>query len=359
MTSDQLRVLVVDDEESYRVQLQKFLESRFGFAVEVAADGIQALRCAEQCSCGFDVALIDQSLMKGPPGFEVARRLKALCPDIETIALTGWGLDDGMEAIESGVFRYLEKSHTTSHEIALLARSAGQQSRLRVIGRSILMEYSLDRLLQLIASAAQSLTSASEVAISLCTKHPKHMRIFPEITAGDVKWTRHFRTGWLSDEIMRTGRPVQVLDTRRDVRIDPALVQAGICAFVGVPIPGREGNLGVLYAYQRTADRFDSWGTQTLLQTLAAQAGLAIANSQTLSEQQQLYSLGNELTTTLELEEVLERVAVAARRSGGCRACDGGRACWQRTALQLWAAWRQRRSHNASTRDGRTAPGRV
>ena len=68
-------------------------------------------------------------------------------------------------------------------------------------------------------------------------------------------------------------------------RVTPELIDSGISAFVGVPIPGPNTNLGVLYAYSRQKEGFDAWGTVTLLQILAGQAGLAITNARVLERE--------------------------------------------------------------------------
>ncbi len=74
--SERIRVLVVEDEESYRQALSSGL-SREGFDVEVAADGYEALRrFAERTP---DIVLLDL-VLPGVRGVEVCRRMRALAP---------------------------------------------------------------------------------------------------------------------------------------------------------------------------------------------------------------------------------------------------------------------------------------
>ncbi len=69
---ERIRVLVVEDEESYRQALSLGL-GREGFEVEVAADGIEALeRFAEHQP---DIVLLD-ILLPGMRGIEVCRRMR-------------------------------------------------------------------------------------------------------------------------------------------------------------------------------------------------------------------------------------------------------------------------------------------
>ena len=73
---DSIRVLVVEDEESYREALSSGL-GREGFEVEVAADGIEALRVFTERPP--DIVLLD-ILLPGMRGIEVCRRMRELVP---------------------------------------------------------------------------------------------------------------------------------------------------------------------------------------------------------------------------------------------------------------------------------------
>jgi two-component system response regulator RegX3 len=74
--SERIRVLVVEDEESYRQGLSSGL-SREGFDVDVAADGYEALqRFTERTP---DIVLLDL-VLPGVRGIEVCRRMRALAP---------------------------------------------------------------------------------------------------------------------------------------------------------------------------------------------------------------------------------------------------------------------------------------
>lgn len=67
------RIMVVDDEEDVRKNLERIL-SREGYEVKTAADGMEALSCIE----GFksDLILLDVK-MPGWDGIEVCRRIRS------------------------------------------------------------------------------------------------------------------------------------------------------------------------------------------------------------------------------------------------------------------------------------------
>ena len=129
MTEERVRVLLLDDEESLRVPLKKFLERGFGYRVDDVADGEGALRLVEEVQGRYDVALIDEALLHGPDGIQVMQQIKARYPDIECIIFTGWGTESRQRALQAGAFRYIEKPFDND-VLAMLIRTAAQQVRL-------------------------------------------------------------------------------------------------------------------------------------------------------------------------------------------------------------------------------------
>ena len=312
MTEERLQVLLLDDEDSLRMPLKKYLEKHFGYHVAAVASGEETLWLVEETQGRYDVALIDEVLLDGLDGIQVMEEIKALYPDIECIVFTGWGTASRQRALQAGAFRYLEKPFDND-ELAMLIRTAAQQVRLRGIGRAILSERDLDRVLESIAGAARSLALADEAAIVLLDRVTRRLRMHATRTyPAEQRWWRHFEDQDLSKEIIQTGQVVRVPDTTQDVRVDQKVIDTGICAFLGVPIPGEGSNLGVLYVYSRRPGRFDEWGTVAVLQTLAGQAGLAIANARAFQQihayagyMEALVQAGQGLTKTTRLEDQL------------------------------------------------------
>lgn len=311
MAEERVRVLLLDDEESLRVPLQRFLENRFSYQVDAVASGVEALEQVVRAEGRYDVALIDEVLVPGPDGIEVMERIKARYPDIECIIFTGWGTESRERALRAGAFRYIEKPFN-NEELAMLIRTAAQQVRLRTINRTILGEKDPERILESITRAACSLAMADESSIALLNPTTGRITVHAKVGPGEQAWRKHFKGQSLSAEIIRTGQIVYIPDTTQDERVAPAVIESGIRSFVGLPIPGEQGNLGVLYVYSDEANDFEDWGTISVLQTLAGQAGLAITNARAFQRIQSharymeaLVRAGQGLTRTVRLEEQL------------------------------------------------------
>ncbi|HYK56562.1 MAG TPA: response regulator transcription factor [Flavisolibacter sp.] len=103
---DERRILLVEDEKKIADTLRRGLSEQ-GFWVEVAYDGLIALRLFEQHA--FDVVVLDLNL-PGLNGYELCRRIRARNPRIPLVVLTALGaLEDKLEGYDAGADDYLVK----------------------------------------------------------------------------------------------------------------------------------------------------------------------------------------------------------------------------------------------------------
>jgi DNA-binding NtrC family response regulator len=101
-----IRVLVVDDEEDFRVTMVNRLCKR-DFEADGAEDGEKALERVNAYL--YDVVLLDIR-MPGMDGISALREIKKTKPLIEVIMLTGHGsVESGIEGMKLGAFDYLLK----------------------------------------------------------------------------------------------------------------------------------------------------------------------------------------------------------------------------------------------------------
>lgn len=101
-----IKVLLVDDEETFARALSERLDSR-GVAAETAFGGKKALELIEKNAP--DVMILDLK-MPGMDGMEVLRQVKKNYPDIQTIVLSGYGTESTInEAARLGAVDFLGK----------------------------------------------------------------------------------------------------------------------------------------------------------------------------------------------------------------------------------------------------------
>jgi len=134
-----IRVLLVDDEEAFPIIVGRDLNERGGYRVDTAHGGREALQRVAAHKGAYDVAVIDQR-MRPPNGTATMIELKRRYPQIEVIILTGYGLDQGEEAIRLGAHRYMRKPEGDMDELALNIRTAaryGQERRRRLVREAL------------------------------------------------------------------------------------------------------------------------------------------------------------------------------------------------------------------------------
>ena len=103
---DRIRLLLVDDEESYVNVLANRLARR-KIDVTKAFSGTDAIRVLREKD--FDVAVLDLK-MEDMDGLEVLKIFKKMYPQMEVIMLTGHGSEQAArDGIECGAFDYLTK----------------------------------------------------------------------------------------------------------------------------------------------------------------------------------------------------------------------------------------------------------
>jgi signal transduction histidine kinase/CheY-like chemotaxis protein len=122
------RVLVVDDNADAADMLRVALEA-LGYRTLVANDGPEALRIAGEMMP--DVALLDIGLPV-MDGYELAQRMRAQHPDIDLVAITGYGQDsDVQRSREAGFREHLTKPVDLERLARLLEdrRSGNAQTR--------------------------------------------------------------------------------------------------------------------------------------------------------------------------------------------------------------------------------------
>jgi DNA-binding response OmpR family regulator len=101
------RILIVDDEPTYREYLERFLK-RDGLDVRTAETGSEAIELAREFAP--DILLADWMLRCEMHGIEVGEALRAQRPEVRILLMTGFPTADlEAEAARVGIDGFLEK----------------------------------------------------------------------------------------------------------------------------------------------------------------------------------------------------------------------------------------------------------
>jgi two-component system NtrC family response regulator len=140
MSERRVRVLLVDDDESFR-RVQEYQLARAGYEVTSVADGEAALDAFRE---GLHDLVVTDVRMPVLDGLELLARVRAISPDTPVVMITAQGtIETAVEAMKQGAFEFLtkpfpgEKLRLTlerAHEFARLQRE-NRELRREVEGR--------------------------------------------------------------------------------------------------------------------------------------------------------------------------------------------------------------------------------
>ena len=158
MTTDPLRVLVVDDDAAIRQTLRQVLENG-GMATLEAIDGTGALAAIR--GMAPDLMLLDIRL-PDLDGAEVLRRTRHIAPDLPVIILTGHGsIEDAVERVKEGAFWYLTKPCSQREILAVVGKASRELRRSRAQQEPLQARFSL---LEMMGNGAKIVALAQEIA---------------------------------------------------------------------------------------------------------------------------------------------------------------------------------------------------
>jgi DNA-binding NtrC family response regulator len=132
------RVLIAEDSESTRVQLQKLLESTLEVQVDTVADGAQALKAltAQQYSI-----LITDLNMPRVDGRQLLQEVQKRSLPVTVIVTTGFGsVEDAVQAMRLGAYDFLTKPLDVQHLTLVIQRALrerGLQDEVEELRRAI------------------------------------------------------------------------------------------------------------------------------------------------------------------------------------------------------------------------------
>jgi len=137
--SEQIRVMVVDDQALVREGLMTLLDAAAGIApVAAAADGEEAVRLAARHRP--DVVLMDLR-MPVLDGVEATRQIRAAQPDTEVVVLTTHADEASiLDALSAGARGYLTKDAGIAEISRAVHAAAAHQAVLDPVAQSALIE---------------------------------------------------------------------------------------------------------------------------------------------------------------------------------------------------------------------------
>jgi PAS domain S-box-containing protein len=185
-------VLVVDDEQAYRLLVQQYL-LRSGYTCEMASDASDAL--AKLRTQKFDLVISDLR-MKGVDGFELMKEALGSYPDLNFIMMTGYAADYSYsDIIGAGASDYLAKPFEISELKAKLQRIDRERRMVKLLesaNAALSYEASVNASLAELSKALMASAPVGQISL-LVLEHAK------KFTGSQYGFVGHIdpRTGYL------------------------------------------------------------------------------------------------------------------------------------------------------------------
>ena len=146
--NDQHHVLIVDDDQSFRILLSKIL-TKNGYQTMSAAQGTTALKRIAKHE--FPVILIDLILGE-TDGLALMQEVKKISPSTECIIITGHASKEtAIEALKLGAYSYLQKPHNNEELLITIERAIKKR------GTEIALRESEDKYRSLIENSSNAI----------------------------------------------------------------------------------------------------------------------------------------------------------------------------------------------------------
>jgi GAF domain-containing protein len=144
----------------------------------------------------------------------------------------------------------------------------------------------------------------------------------------------------LIDKEALSGKAVAILNAAEDRRFQypEEAKKEGIASVLCVPLRTKDKAIGVLRVYTSTPRKFTDEDV-TILSTLASQSAIAIENAQLYQQMQTLYDIAKMVSSSLNLQEVLDLIVQSAAKIMKVKASNIRLLDEERKRLELRAAY--------------------
>src|ERR1041385_1131904 len=151
MTTDNRRILIIDDERPILLTLTALLE-RHGYQVESAPTASQGLRAVKSKSP--PLVLLDLQLPDAE-GLQTLEDIKSDAPETQVIVLTAHDtLNNAIESIKRGAYHFISKPYAPEELLSLVEKALEKRSLLRETKELRQRTQQLEKRLEMVAEQA-------------------------------------------------------------------------------------------------------------------------------------------------------------------------------------------------------------
>jgi len=298
------RILYMEDDVGLARLLQRKLE-RAGYQVDLAHNGAEGLAMFKASS--YDVVAVDQK-MPGHDGLEVIRILSSNGTLPPTIMITGTGNEQiAIEAMKLGASDYIVKDvdggylellPTVIEQVLYQQQLVTERQQmfdtlqqlnrnlalLNLAGQKLAATLDMQQIMTLLLQAVTETIGAEASSVWLIDDESDHLVCQAAFRYDHHRSPENIRlspgtgvVGW----VVQHGESLAISDAQSDARFAPQVdseLDFRTTSLLAVPLRTRDTVIGALEVVNKKEDSFDV-DDQTLVETLASSAAIAIDNA--------------------------------------------------------------------------------
>ncbi len=109
MKKEDIKILIVEDEEDQRIRLSSVLENE-GFKIIETKSGEKAIKMMKSTDEYYNIVITDLKMPGEYDGEDILREIKNISPNTEVLIVTAYGsVDSAVRSIINGAFDYIQK----------------------------------------------------------------------------------------------------------------------------------------------------------------------------------------------------------------------------------------------------------
>jgi PAS domain S-box-containing protein len=326
------RILVVDDDPQIVEFCTNALQSS-GLVVESRLNGREAIALLREKD--FDLLIVDL-ILPDIDGFEILRTAREHAPSTARIIITDQGtMERALESIRVGAQGFLEKPFTPEDLIVavqdvLERRQSLYKDLCLEVGMPILdiidalkSEIDLDQLSGLIVETIKFRLRADRISLMLLDDEGEQLSVVAAVGLSDEVIGATYRADeGIAGQALQVGDPITLsTEIDWDSPVPDEAGQADAFWAICLPLQTRGEVIGVLNVSRLPNSPAFRQNDLQLLSTLCSPIATAIENARLYAESRQqadeliaLWHIGQDISSTLDQQTVLERIARWARQ---------------------------------------------
>ena len=329
------RILVVDDDPQIVELCTKTLRAS-GFVVESSLDGREAIALLREKE--FDLLIVDL-MMPDIDGFEILRIAGEHAPSTARIIITGYGtMGKALESVRVGALGFVEKPFSPEELTVAVQNTLERRQFLHedlhlevwmpILGiiDALTSEIDLDRLSRLIVETIDFGFRADRISLMLLDSEGEQLSVVAAIGLSDeVIGTTYRADEGVAGRALQVGEPLTLsTEVDWDSPVPDEAEQADAFWAVCLPLKTREQVIGVLNVSRLPSSPAFGQNDLQWFSRLCGPIAIAIENAQLYAGSRQqadeliaLWHIGQDISSTLDQQTVLERIARWARQLSG------------------------------------------